>query len=180
MKKGHNFCETPNENCTMNYCDENGCQNREISLAEPIPPNLEVWQIELNCLDKIRLELGLNWNQLEKLTGKSRNLLQKYFSFKSVPSLKVYFELKTALENEFEVKYSEVVAPEFPEDRKDYTLTAFFSKKSVKAEKGVSAKEAAERIKSIVSIEGCDCKIENGLFKRGKIKCSKTKAQHKF
>lgn len=23
------FCETPEENCTMNYCDENGCQNRK-------------------------------------------------------------------------------------------------------------------------------------------------------
>jgi len=24
-----NFCETPKEKCTMNYCDENGCQNRK-------------------------------------------------------------------------------------------------------------------------------------------------------
>lgn len=23
------FCETPEEKCTMNYCDENGCQNRK-------------------------------------------------------------------------------------------------------------------------------------------------------
>jgi hypothetical protein len=23
------FCETPQEKCTMNYCDENGCQNRK-------------------------------------------------------------------------------------------------------------------------------------------------------
>lgn len=23
------FCETPKEKCTMNYCDENGCQNRK-------------------------------------------------------------------------------------------------------------------------------------------------------
>jgi len=33
--KPHSFCETPNEKCTMNYCDENGCQNRKRELVEP-------------------------------------------------------------------------------------------------------------------------------------------------
>lgn len=33
--KPHTFCETPNEKCTMNYCDENGCQNRNRELVEP-------------------------------------------------------------------------------------------------------------------------------------------------
>ena len=33
--KSHSFCETPEENCTMNYCDENGCQNRKRDLVEP-------------------------------------------------------------------------------------------------------------------------------------------------
>ena len=28
-----NFCETPEEKCTMNYCDDNGCQNRKRVLA---------------------------------------------------------------------------------------------------------------------------------------------------
>lgn len=23
------FCKTPEEKCTMNYCDDNGCQNRK-------------------------------------------------------------------------------------------------------------------------------------------------------
>ncbi len=27
-KKQWSFCETPTEKCTMNHCDENGCQNR--------------------------------------------------------------------------------------------------------------------------------------------------------
>jgi len=27
--KPHSFCETPEEKCTMNYCDENGCMNRK-------------------------------------------------------------------------------------------------------------------------------------------------------
>jgi hypothetical protein len=26
--KSHSFCETPQEKCSMNYCDENGCQNK--------------------------------------------------------------------------------------------------------------------------------------------------------
>ena len=34
-KKPWNFCETPEEKCTMNYCDENGCQNRKRNLVEP-------------------------------------------------------------------------------------------------------------------------------------------------
>ena len=34
-KKPHSFCETPEEKCTMNYCDENGCQNRKRYLVEP-------------------------------------------------------------------------------------------------------------------------------------------------
>jgi hypothetical protein len=33
--KPHNFCETPEEKCTMNYCDTNGCQNRKRELVEP-------------------------------------------------------------------------------------------------------------------------------------------------
>ena len=34
-KKPWNFCETPEEKCTMNYCDENGCQSRKRNLVEP-------------------------------------------------------------------------------------------------------------------------------------------------
>ena len=28
-RKPWSFCETPEEKCTMNYCDDNGCQNRK-------------------------------------------------------------------------------------------------------------------------------------------------------
>jgi len=34
-KKPHSFCETPEEKCTMNYCDDNGCQNRKRHLIDP-------------------------------------------------------------------------------------------------------------------------------------------------
>ena len=33
-KKPHLFCETPEAKCTMNYCDDNGCQNRKRHLVE--------------------------------------------------------------------------------------------------------------------------------------------------
>ena len=33
----HSFCETPDENCTMNYCDDNGCNNRKRSCVDPKP-----------------------------------------------------------------------------------------------------------------------------------------------
>ncbi|CAL2085027.1 hypothetical protein [Tenacibaculum sp. 190524A02b] len=35
-KASHSFCETPEENCTMNYCDDNGCQNRKRNLVNEI------------------------------------------------------------------------------------------------------------------------------------------------
>ena len=34
VKQPWPFCETPAENCTMNYCDENGCQNRKRCLVD--------------------------------------------------------------------------------------------------------------------------------------------------
>ena len=33
-RKPWSFCETPEEKCTMNYCDENGCQNRKRNYVE--------------------------------------------------------------------------------------------------------------------------------------------------
>jgi hypothetical protein len=33
-KKPWKFCETPEEKCTMNYCDDNGCMNRTRHLVE--------------------------------------------------------------------------------------------------------------------------------------------------
>jgi len=37
-RKPWSFCETPNEKCTMNYCDENGCINRKRSYSDLLPP----------------------------------------------------------------------------------------------------------------------------------------------
>ena len=32
--KPHSFCETPEEKCTLGYCDDNGCMNRKRVLVE--------------------------------------------------------------------------------------------------------------------------------------------------
>lgn len=37
--KAHFFCETPESKCTMNYCNDNGCQSRKrIMVDSPITP----------------------------------------------------------------------------------------------------------------------------------------------
>jgi hypothetical protein len=43
IKEPWGFCEDPSEKCTMNYCDDNGCQNRKriiIDHQEDFNPNL--------------------------------------------------------------------------------------------------------------------------------------------
>lgn len=53
-KKPHSFCETPEEKCTMNYCDDNGCQNRKRHLVEPHEQEiLPEFTLSKNIFDKI-------------------------------------------------------------------------------------------------------------------------------
>jgi len=33
-RQPHTFCETPEVKCTMNYCNENGCQNRKREIVD--------------------------------------------------------------------------------------------------------------------------------------------------
>jgi len=50
-RKPWSFCETPKEKCTMNYCDENGCQNRKRVLvdAHQYPSCGEMRDVEQMC-----------------------------------------------------------------------------------------------------------------------------------
>jgi len=50
--KPHSFCETPEEKCTMNYCDENGCQNRKRILVEK--PKQETLELDNNFYEKLK------------------------------------------------------------------------------------------------------------------------------
>lgn len=38
MKNDKNKCVTEGKECTMNYCDENGCIDRKRNLVEPSEP----------------------------------------------------------------------------------------------------------------------------------------------
>ncbi|MFO0090047.1 MAG: helix-turn-helix domain-containing protein [bacterium] len=128
---------------------------------------MENWQVEIKRLDKMRLELGLNMNQLEKITGIDRGQLKRFFEFTNVPSMKFYFDVKVALENEFEVKFKDIepivknqynkLCENYGVDKTQNTNSSTFENNSQ-----------------------CDCKLENGLLKRGKIKCTLSKAEHKF
>jgi hypothetical protein len=56
----HGFCETPEQKCTMNYCDENGCQNRKRTLAEPTEMlnNKQQTAVDILC-GKLAMKLGI-------------------------------------------------------------------------------------------------------------------------
>jgi hypothetical protein len=57
----HDFCETPEEQCTMNYCDENGCQNRvRVFVEQSELPSSDI-------LSDIDLETIIKMDTLEKL-----------------------------------------------------------------------------------------------------------------
>lgn len=51
-RKPWSFCETPEEKCTMNYCDENGCMNRKRSYSDLLPPPTEEGSREVENIGK--------------------------------------------------------------------------------------------------------------------------------
>jgi hypothetical protein len=57
----HGFCETPEQKCTMNYCDENGCQNRKRTLAEPIEmtDNKEQTAVQLYTEEQVKMAIQM-------------------------------------------------------------------------------------------------------------------------
>jgi hypothetical protein len=78
----HGFCETPEQKCTMNYCDENGCQNRKRTLTEPteMPNNKQqtVVQLIIQALDIECKSRGMNVNW-DMYLEKEREQIAKAF-----------------------------------------------------------------------------------------------------
>ena len=124
---------------------------------------MEPWQTEIKRLDKMRLELGLNFNKLEQLTTINRGQLKKIFNFTTVPSLKLYLEIQSALVSQMNVilNQSEGDGSLLEEN------VPKMENKPLPPEEKQNANE-------------CDCRLENGLLKRGKSKCKLSKAQHNF
>lgn len=52
MREVNTFCETPEEGCTMSYCDDNGCLNRECSYVEETTEPTEKSFTEENRLNR--------------------------------------------------------------------------------------------------------------------------------
>ena len=124
---------------------------------------MEPWQTEIKRLDKMRLELELNFNKLEQLTTINRGQLKKIFNFTTIPSLKLYLEIQSALVSQMNVILNQ--------SEGDGSLlegnVPKMENKPLPPEEKQNANE-------------CDCRLENGLLKRGKSKCKLSKIQHNF
>lgn len=73
---------------------------------------MENWKVEIKRLEAIREKLGLNWNQLEKLSGQNRQKIANMFKMVNHPSLGFYLTIKSTLENQIKVvKEKKEVAP---------------------------------------------------------------------
>lgn len=111
---------------------------------------MENWKLEIKRLEVIRERLGLNFNQLEKLSGQNRQKISNMFKMVNEPSLGFYLTIKSTLENQIKViKERKEIAP--------------------------SEKEIAVLVEN-----NCDCKMDGMLFIRGKSGCKKAKDEHKF
>lgn len=99
---------------------------------------MENWKVEIKRLETIREKLGLNWNQLEKLSEQNRQKIANMFKMVNEPSLGFYLTMKTTLENQIKV---------VTKGKKEF----------------VAPKEVAATFESI-----CDCRMSGALFIRGK------------
>ena len=94
-KEPWNFCETPEEKCTMNYCDENGCQNRKRNLVEPKKSKAATFilgQID-KAIEKSTLE-----QQIEKLEADKKELLEALEKVKGYLGSDVREEIESLIE----------------------------------------------------------------------------------
>lgn len=59
--KSHPFCETPEQKCTMNYCDENGCLNRKRELLDIKEEPKKDYQPSQG--EKVWIKVFSNWSE---------------------------------------------------------------------------------------------------------------------
>ena len=124
---------------------------------------MDNWKVEIKRLDNIRLELGLNFNQLEKLSGSNRQKIGRMFQMVNEPSLSFYLTIKSVLENHIKVVLKE----------KKETSASAIDKKLPKVKVG-------DGVGNVLKTESpCDCRMSGTLFIRAK-GCTKSKDEHKF
>lgn len=146
---------------------------------------MENWKVEIKRLDTIREKLGLNFNQIQKLTGIDRAQVGGFFNMKNQPAMGFYLSIKDFLEKEIEVNQKEK-----KEVHRDggVSVERIERIKKTKVKVGVKPKEyervptKIEHVEFSVGFEKplCDCKMDGMLFIRGKSGCKKTKDEHKF
>ena len=72
----HRFCLTPELKCTMSYCDENGCINRQRHLVgDPIEMTNNKQQTAVDYMESIAEELRLNGVENVVVNGGTINIL---------------------------------------------------------------------------------------------------------
>ena|SRR5690606_6635816 len=76
-KKPWNFCETPEEKCTMNYCDDNGCQNRKRIRAKKVGNTIQKSSGRAFVLERAKKHLGNKFKHFS--TGQT--LEEGYFTW---------------------------------------------------------------------------------------------------
>ena len=111
-RKPWGFCETPEEKCTMNYCDENGCQNRKRVLVEPKQETLE--EVAANLADPNLCKTD-NWiagakYQAERMYSQEDMLeFTKYLLSKKITKAKSISDLEEYLPKEFQLLSGELM-----------------------------------------------------------------------
>lgn len=132
---------------------------------------MENWKVEIKRLDAIREKLGLNFNQIQKLTGIDRAQVGGFFNMKNQPKMGFYLSIKDFLEKEIEVN---------PKEKKEVVGVVSVDKKLAKKITKNQKKAIPEFKENYQFQNDCDCKMDGMLFIRGKSGCKKTKDEHKF
>jgi len=143
---------------------------------------MEKWKIEVKRLDEIRLKLGLSYYQIEKSTGINRSKIGRFFNCDNEPGLGFYIEVKDFLESQVEVNKKEEVS-----EIRNVLKTARSTIRKIVPK--VEFIDDIEQVKTPIPKykedyqfqNDCECKLDDkGLLRRGKIKCTKRKEEHKF
>lgn len=73
---------------------------------------MENWKKEIEKLEKIRVDLQINFNSLEKLTGVNRSQLKKMFTCLNMPGLELFLNVKNVLESQKHLKGAQSILAE--------------------------------------------------------------------
>lgn len=156
---------------------------------------MEQWKKEIKALDEKRILFDLSYYRLAKMSGVNIQKLKKVLEFKMIPNLKMYFDLKTVLDSHNvtvvgaeKVSSERTTTDETSFEEKGFSLATnkkvnYFSNMDVHFAEPIKKRKTniPEREKNqTIWVAECECKIVDGLLRRGKDGCKKSKSEHKF